>query len=119
MQSASENTVISTPQDYPAGGQVDFQVEAVIATAHPLYGTNFGYWSYETSGWSNTQTITIGESQTPTSPETTPTPDQTPTPTPSQEPPQTEQIEPIVGAAIVVAVIIAVLGLLIYLIKRK
>jgi hypothetical protein len=116
MQSASENTVISTPQDYPAGGQVDFQVKAVIATAHPLYGTNFGYWSYETSGWSNTQTLTIGESQTPTpSPATTPMP----TPTPSQEPQQTEQIAPIVGAAIVVAVIIAVLGLLIYLIKRK
>lgn len=114
MQSASENTVISTPQDYPAGGQVDFQVEAVIATAHPLYGTNFGYWSYETSGWSNTQTLTIGESQTPT-----PSPATTPTPTPSEEPQQTEQIEPILSAAIVVAVIIAVLGLLIYLIKRK
>jgi len=112
MQSASENTVISTPQDYPAGGQVDFQVEAVIATAHPLYGTNFGYWSYETSGWTNTQTITIGESQTPTSPPAA-------TPTPSQEPQQTEQIEPILSVAIAVAVIIAGAGLLIYLIKRK
>ena len=62
MQSASENTVISIPQDYPEGGQVDFQVEAVIATAHPIYvGSNFGYWTWETSGWSDTQTITIGD----------------------------------------------------------
>ncbi len=59
IQLDSENTVISTPQDYPSGGLVDFQVEAVIATAHPFFNTNFGYWSYETSGWSNTQTITI------------------------------------------------------------
>jgi hypothetical protein len=58
IQSASENTVISIPQDYPQG-QVDFQVEAVIATAHPLMGTNFGYWTWEASDWSTTQTITI------------------------------------------------------------
>jgi len=47
----------------------------------------------------------------------TPTP--TPTPTPSEEPQQTEQIEPILSAAIAGAVIIAILGLLIYLTKRK
>jgi cytoskeletal protein RodZ len=58
IQSASENTVISIPQDYPQG-QVDFQVEAVIATAHPLLNTNFGHWTWEASDWSNTQTITI------------------------------------------------------------
>ena len=110
----------------PSGGQVDFQVEALVGHAsqawyiqHPLFPTIGGYFApaiaYDsTSGWSNTQTITIGESQTPT-----PSPATTSTPTPSEEPQQTEQIEPIVGAAIVVAVIIAVLGLLIYLIKRK
>jgi hypothetical protein len=67
IQSASENTVISIPQDYPQHGQVDFQVEAVIATAHPLvsYNSNFGYWTWEASDWSNTQTITIG-TNTPT-----------------------------------------------------
>ena len=59
IQSTSKNTVISVPQDYPSGGLVDFQVEAVIATAHPLPNTNFGYWTWETSGWSNTQTIEI------------------------------------------------------------
>ena len=59
MQSASENTVISIPQDYPSGGLVDFQVQAVIATAIPFDYTNFGYWTWEASNWSNTQTITI------------------------------------------------------------
>jgi hypothetical protein len=58
IQSATENTVISIPQDYPQG-QVDFQVEAVIATAHIFSNTNFGYWTWEASDWSNTQTITI------------------------------------------------------------
>ena len=58
IQSASENTVISIPQDYPQG-QVDFQVEAVVATAHILLNTNFGYWTWEASDWSVTQTITI------------------------------------------------------------
>jgi hypothetical protein len=48
-----------------------------------------------------------------------PAPTSTPTPTPSQEPQQALQFEAIVGVAIVVAVIGAGLGLLIYLIKRK
>lgn len=59
IQSASENTVISIPQDYPSGGLVDFQVEAVIAAAHPFLNTNFGYWTWEAGGWSETQTLTI------------------------------------------------------------
>lgn len=59
IQSASEYTVISIPQDYPSGGLVAFQVEAVIATAHPFLNTNFGYWTCEASGWSGTQTLTI------------------------------------------------------------
>jgi hypothetical protein len=63
LQSASENTLISTPQDYPAGGQVDFQVEAIIVTIHPLYNINFAYWGYETSDWSNTQTLSIPASE--------------------------------------------------------
>jgi parallel beta-helix repeat protein len=53
------------------------------------------------------------------SPPPTTTPDQTPTPTPPQEPQQTEQLEAIIGAAIVVTVLGAGLGLLVYLIKRK
>lgn len=61
--------------------------------------------------------------QTPTStpspsPSPTTSPEQTPTPTPTQAPQQTE-FTTITGAAIVVAVLSAGLGLLIYLIKRK
>jgi hypothetical protein len=100
---------------FPPNAQVDFQVEAMIGYIHHVVAVPFSadVFEGETSGWSNTQTITIGESQTPT-----PSPATTPTPTPSQEPQQTEQ-EIIIGAAIAAAVIVAGLGLLIYLIKRK
>jgi hypothetical protein len=64
------------------------------------------------------QTPTPTPEQTPsTSP--TPAPEQTPTSTPTQEPSQPIQLEAILGAAIVVAVICAGAVLLIYLIKRK
>jgi parallel beta-helix repeat protein len=61
--------------------------------------------------------------QTPTStpspsPAQTTPPEQSPTPTPTQSPQQTE-FTIIIGAAVVVAVLAAGLGLLIYLIKRK
>jgi hypothetical protein len=104
------------------GDTVDFQVAAIYGHFYnELAGRPIlPLWRLatdETSGWSETQTLTIDESQTPTpSPATTPTPP--PTSTPYQEPQQTEQ-EIIIGAAIAVAVIGAGLGLLIYLIKRK
>jgi len=72
---------------------------------------------------------TWNESQPPTSdqrfwlvkiaPASIPTPSPATTPTPSPEPQQTEQFEVILGVAIVAAVIVAGLGFLIYLIKRK
>jgi hypothetical protein len=92
--------------DYVPGSQIDFQVKASIG-----YYTADNVFIGETSGWSNTQTITISESQTPTSPPAN-------SPTPSQESLQTE-ITTIVGMVIALAVIGAGLGLLIYLIKRK
>jgi len=113
-------------QPIPDGSQVDFQVQAQIGHIDPissgLLAGDFYSFTGEASDWSSTQTITIGESQTPApSPATTPTPTSTPEPTstPYQEPQQTEQSEIIVGAAIAAAVIGAGLGLLIYLIKRK
>ncbi len=126
-QSDSDYTIIS----YPAyDNTIDFQVEAILGhdslrfvPDHDLAPWIGGHYvpdvAYdESSGWSNTKTITVGESQTPTpSPETTPTP--TPTITPYQEPQQTEPFEAILDVAIVVAVFGAGLGLLIYLIKRK
>ena len=59
----------------------------------------------------------VATSVPPSSPPPTTSPSTTPTP--SQEPQETDQTEAIVGAAIVVAVFGAGLGLLIYLIKRK
>jgi len=59
--------------------------------------------------------FTVNSIQSTPSPE----PTSTPTSTPYQEPQQTEQLEIIIGMAIVVTVFAAGLGLLVYLIKRK
>jgi hypothetical protein len=127
---ASQNTIVvmSSPAQQ---GQMDIQVEALkgytnrtIIQGH-IFMSVVGYTFYgEESGWSNTQTITLGESQTPTpSPATTPTPTPPifpPTPSPTPEPPLTQgQLKIIVGLSIAVAVTGAGVGLLIYLIKRK
>jgi hypothetical protein len=110
------------PESIPEGGVVDVQMQALFggyrqgevqSVFTPGGATYNFYFEGTTSDWSNTQAITIGESQTPT-----PSPLTTPTPTPYQEPQQTEQ-EIIIGAAITVVVIGAGLGLLVYLIKRK
>jgi hypothetical protein len=53
--------------EIPPGGQVDFQVQAIVGYTTRVYGTPVPPWteSYrdvftgETSGWSSTQTITI------------------------------------------------------------
>jgi hypothetical protein len=113
--------------DVPSGGQIDFQVQAIagyVTTIHGGFVPPFGYTGYdvftgEKSGWSSTQTITISESQTPTSsPVTTSPPDQTPEPTPKAI--ETIQFETILSAIIAVTMIGAGLGLLIYyFIKRK
>ena len=124
-QSNSDYTVLSyrlgesayyPPEDYPLSpsmkvgilpteGQVDFQVEAMIGYRDRGVYAN-GTMPYvikgEKSGWSNTQTLAIGESQTPT-------------PSPLPNPYEIS----IAGMAFIAAVFVAGLGLLIYLIKRK
>jgi hypothetical protein len=123
--SNSSYTIAAFPsyffKDVPEGGQVDVQVQALFGDfdaepwGHiwPLEPTYDFRFTGTTSDWSETQTITFGESPTPT-----PSPAISPTPTPYQEHQQTEQ-EIIIGAAIAAAVIGAGLGLLVYLIKRK
>jgi hypothetical protein len=108
--SNSDYTTLSLTQSYPSNAQIDFQVEAMIGYVSRT--TEFASWYFtgEESGWSNTQTITIGESQTPTSP-----PANSPTPTP--ESPQAD-ITVIAGVAIIGLVLGAGAGLLIFL-KRK
>ena len=100
VKSSSEYTVLSLSADYPDDSQVDFQVEAIVGHYYdelagrpvlPLYVLLVD----ETSGWSSTQTLTIGEVFTPA--------DQ----------------GLILGVAVTVVVIIAGLGLLVYRIKRK
>ena len=124
-QSNSDYTVLSyrlgesayyPPEDYPLSpsmkvgilpteGEVDFQVEAMIGYRDRGVYAN-GTMPYvikgEKSGWSNTQTLTIGESQTPT-------------PSPLPNPYEI----PIIIVAVIVIVVLAGLGLLVYLIKRK
>jgi hypothetical protein len=111
-QSNSEYTVLSLVNYYNPKAQVDYQVEAFLGhfydTPYPP-GNHSIQWLVTAfkvdapSGWSETKTLTFDESQTPA---------------PNQEPQQIEQ-EILIGAAIAVAVIVAGLGLLIYLIKRK
>jgi hypothetical protein len=95
----------------PANAQIDFQVEAMIGYVSRT--TEFASWHFsgEESGWSNTQTITIPESQTPT-----PSPAATPTSSPQ---PASTELTTILGATIIAIALGAGLGLLIYLIKRK
>jgi hypothetical protein len=98
-QSNSDHTVISYSLDenvYPLwhnlqqGGQIAFQVQALIGYVHRGYNPNATDpfqmlpWIFtgETSDWSNTQTITISESQTPSP---SPLPSQSPTATPDSQ----------------------------------
>ena len=120
-QSSSEYTVISVPaDDYPMGGEVDFQVQAISVyetqvTVYPLTISSagaydvLGYAIGEFGDWSDFQTLTIEEFQTP-SPE--------PTPTPYGEPSQTDNFGPILVVIALGAVF--AFGLVIgYRIKRK
>ena len=106
--------------EIPSGGQVDFQVQAIVGYTTRIYGTPVPPWteSYrdvftgEKSGWSETRTITI-----PTS--TSSPPDQTPTPTPDQEPQQTEPFPTAYSMGIVAVIVIVLLGSIVYILKRK
>jgi hypothetical protein len=99
----------------PEDSQLDFQVEALVGhdsqawvIEHPLYPEIGGYFEQavaydETSGWSNTQTVTIGVTQAPT---------------PSPE--ITAYLEPILILSIIAIVAVFAFGLvLLYRIKRK
>lgn len=118
--SNSEYTVISIslrPYQIPDGSPLDFQVRAFIGYAvRKAYDSILPpemkyYYEYigQTGDWSNTQTITVGDSQT-----STPSPASTQTPEPLQI-----EFTTIAGIAIAIAVLGAGLGLLAHLIKRK
>ena len=112
----SEFTVVLIDSYLPSEGKVDFQIEALIGyeqgivTVPGVPGTN-RIITGESSGWSETQTLTIETSQIPS-------PEPTLTPAPTEEPQQPEQ-DLTTGAVLAVTSIAVFLGLLIYLIKRK
>jgi hypothetical protein len=75
--------------DVPAGGQIDFQVQALIGAVHRGYNASATNqlemfpWVFDgqTSDWSNTQTLTIPESLVSATPVPTLNPTLGPTPT--------------------------------------
>jgi hypothetical protein len=76
-QSNSTYTILSiSANNYPSGGQVDFQVQAMIGAVHPSFNgtpsifTRIYPFVGQTSAWSSTQTVTIPE--TASSPSATP-----------------------------------------------
>ena len=110
--SDSEFTVVSLSiegYDFPSG-QIEIQAIALVGNQYPTdiqNGTVYGFEG-EISDWSNIQTVTIGESQTPP-----------PSPLTSPSPLDTPYEIPIIGVAFIVIVFGTGLGLLIYLVKRK
>lgn len=112
----SEYTIIPIDDYLPTEGQVDFQIEALIGYEHGVItaggvpGTP-RIITGETSGWSNTQTLTINARAPITTPDERTTSD--------DELQQMEQLTAILGAVIIVIVVSAVLGLLLYFKKRN
>ncbi len=137
-QSNGEYTNLSYPSGQPvveyqyyvgglhdlfAGDKVDFQVQAMIGSIHRIFNPNatnqlemYPYvFTGESSGWSNTQTITIP----PNSSDVSPPPAQYPTINTSPEPPQ---IEPFPTTLVIVSILsVAALAvvLMVYFKKRQ
>ncbi len=117
--------MLSLANYYKLGAQVDYQVEAIVGhfytdyypEGHAIQFPITVFQVDETSGWSSTQTIVIGEIQTQTP---APTILNSPTPFPSDYTGvRLSETEVILGVAVTVAVLAVGLGLLVYLVKRK
>ncbi len=109
--------------DVPAGGQVDFQVQAsIVYYADLLFKTTLSDNAFtgETSEWSSTQTITVGENTAPA------------TPSPSETQKTIEDTREVVGSniltslgsnwmqtAVIVALSIAVVVLSVYVVYLR
>jgi hypothetical protein len=127
-QSDSEYTVISLGTladglsivtnakmiDVPSGGQVDFQVEAMVGYVHReniSIGMPGSGWVFtgETSGWSNIQTLTIPTSTS--SPTPSPSVSTSPSPSPSTSPELTPEAEPFPTTLVIASIcLVAVIG---------
>lgn len=108
--------------DVPSKGKADFQVEAMIGYVHRGYDPNATEqlsmfpWVFtgETSGWSNTQTLTISDSSTPF-----PSPTNSIEPVQSSEPQQHDPFPTTLLIASSAIVAIVCIGLFVYFKKRK
>jgi len=82
----STYTLISIQQSmFPSNGSVDFQMRAINGTIHseaPGVNQPFAYWTYESSGWSNIETLNMTDGSVSIMPFTNPTPNPTPSPSP-------------------------------------
>jgi hypothetical protein len=134
-----EGSFFASLRAIPAGGQIDFQVEALIGHAsqtwivqHPLTPTYGGYFepavAYDSaSGWSSTQTVTVGEGASTSTPNTSPsiaTPNPTAFPQQSSNPTGTRfslswEQTVIVVLVVLVAALLVVVGLLWRKITKK
>ena len=107
-QSNSEYTYLSIPaEDYPSNAKVDVQVQAMIGYCHRIQGTTDKGFSFpwvftgETSGWSETKTITIENKGS------------------TGNLDLSDQLTLIIAAALILVPVAAGLGLLIYLNRKK
>jgi hypothetical protein len=110
---------VGSVTNFPEGGQVDFQVRAMIGYITVTQSGIMGDWVEfhgETSEWSSTETITILTSTS--SPEPTPTS----TPTPTAAPEAISQPATLPATLLFIASIgiaLGVIGLFVYFKKRK
>jgi hypothetical protein len=117
----SPNSILTGHADVyiPAGGKEDFQAEASFGyqytTYTGLYPSGTAFFSYASSGWSPTRTITLGETSVTASPNPTSTSTQNPTPTPSPTVPEFSSWT----IPLLFVVIVAAAGLLVYHKKHK
>jgi hypothetical protein len=123
--SNSEYTVISVPSDYESGGQLDFRVRALIGYTDEMRLGQTGdmlFFHGETSDWSNTQTITIGEATNSNTPNPNPSSNPTANPTDNNSTDNsiTSLLTSLALAAIIISVII-VISVLLYVrhLKRR
>ncbi len=103
---------------FSAGSKVEFQVQAMIGYVHRDASSYLAPWIFtgETSGWSETQTVTLNiafpsPTSSPTPPNNGPTsPPTSPTPL---------RAEAIVGASIIILVLGTAIVFFLYLMKKK
>ncbi len=108
---------VGSVTNFPVGGQVDFQVRALIGQPNVEQEGQMGdmvFFNGETGDWSNTQTITVPATSASPNPTTSQTPSPTPTATPT-----VPEFSSITIYIIIIALLVVIVSLLLYMRKRK